>query len=53
MLVVADQPITKIEEDRFGLGEFAKRIAGVISFLQGESSIVVSVNASWGEGRYL
>jgi len=51
MIDVADQPITKIADDRFGRGEFAKRIAGVISSLQGESSIVVSVNAPWGEGK--
>jgi|SRR5215831_4967428 len=51
MLFVADQPITKISDDRFERSEFAKGIAGVISSLQGESSIVVSVNAPWGEGK--
>jgi predicted KAP-like P-loop ATPase len=51
MTVVADQPITKIEEDRFERGAFAKRIAGVISSLKDKSSIVVSVNAPWGEGK--
>lgn len=51
MTVIPDQPITRIEEDRFGRGEFAKRIAGVISSLKDKSSIVVSVNAPWGEGK--
>ncbi len=51
MLIVADQPITGLEEDRFERSGFAKGIAGVISSLQGESSIVVSVNAPWGEGK--
>lgn len=39
MIDVTDQPITKIAEDRFGRREFAKRIASVISSLQGESCI--------------
>jgi predicted KAP-like P-loop ATPase len=51
MTVIPDQPITNIEDDRFGRGEFAKRIAGVISSLEDKSSIVVSVNAPWGEGK--
>lgn len=51
MTVVADRPITKIEEDQFGRSEFAKRVAGVISSLDSKSSIVVSVNAPWGEGK--
>jgi predicted KAP-like P-loop ATPase len=51
MLVVADQPITKIADDQFGRGEFASRIASVISSLKDKSSIVVSVNAPWGEGK--
>jgi len=51
MSIIPDQPITKIEQDRFGRGEFAKRIAGVISSLEDKSSIVVSVNAPWGEGK--
>ncbi|SRR6266545_2256055 len=51
MTVIPDQPITKIEDDRLGRGEFAKRIAGVISSLNDQSSIVVSINAPWGEGK--
>jgi hypothetical protein len=51
MTVIPDQPIAKLEEDRFGRSEFAKRIAGVISSLEDKSSIVVSVNAPWGEGK--
>jgi predicted KAP-like P-loop ATPase len=51
MTVVTDKPITKIADDRFGRSEFAKRIAGVISSLKDKSSIVVSVNAPWGEGK--
>jgi len=51
MTVIADRPISKIEEDRFGRGEFAKRVAGVISSIDHKSSIVVSINAPWGEGK--
>jgi predicted KAP-like P-loop ATPase len=51
MTIIPDQPIAKLEEDRFGRSEFAKRIAGVISSLEDKSSIVVSVNAPWGEGK--
>jgi len=51
MTVIPDQPIAKLEEDRFGRSEFAKRIAGVVSSLEDKSSIVVSVNAPWGEGK--
>lgn len=51
MSIIPDQPITKIEQDLFGRGEFAKRIARVISSLDHKSSIVVSINAPWGEGK--
>jgi predicted KAP-like P-loop ATPase len=51
MSITSDQPIKKIAEDRFGRGEFSKRIAKVITTLEGQSSIVVSVNGPWGEGK--
>jgi predicted KAP-like P-loop ATPase len=51
MIVVADRPITKTEEDQFGRSEFAKQVAGAISSLDRKSSVVVSINAPWGEGK--
>ena len=51
MSVASDQPITKAAEDRFGRSEFAARIAGVISSLEDTNSVVISVNAPWGEGK--
>jgi predicted KAP-like P-loop ATPase len=51
MIIIPDQPITKTEQDLFGRSEFAKRVAGIITSLKDESSIVVSVNAPWGEGK--
>lgn len=51
MTVATDRPITRAEEDRFGRYEFAARIAKVISSLKDSSSIVISVNAPWGEGK--
>jgi predicted KAP-like P-loop ATPase len=51
MTVATDKPITKASEDRFGRREFAARIARVILSLEDSSSIVISVNAPWGEGK--
>lgn len=51
MTVTADQPITTASEDRFGRSEFAARIARVISSTEDTNSIVISVNAPWGEGK--
>src|SRR5262245_32497016 len=51
MTIIPDQPITKIEQDRFGRSDFAKRIASLISSLDDKSSVVVSVNAPWGQGK--
>lgn len=51
MSVLTDQPITNATGDRFGRKEFATRIANVLSLLEDKSSIVIGVNAPWGEGK--
>jgi len=47
----SDQPIEKPTEDRFGRARFAKRVADVITRRDDPSSIVISVNAPWGDGK--
>jgi predicted KAP-like P-loop ATPase len=49
--ILTDQPITNAAEDRFGRKEFATRIANILSLLEDKGSIVIGVNAPWGEGK--
>lgn len=51
MSIASDRPIHKIAEDQFGRGQFAIRIAKVLASLEAQSSIVISVNGPWGEGK--
>lgn len=47
----ADGPVESKEEDKFNRFPFSKQIAHVISTRKDASSIVISVNGAWGEGK--
>src|SRR5947209_176121 len=49
--IESDQPIKTSYEDTFGRRQFADRIAEIISTRTDPSSLVVSVNAPWGDGK--
>ena len=46
-----DAPVSLSEEDRFGRWSFAARIARLIAQRSDATSIVLSVNGAWGDGK--
>ena len=46
-----DSPITQPDEDKFGRGPFANRIAEALAKRSESTSIVVGVYGAWGEGK--
>src|SRR5437868_5709353 len=49
--IQSDQPIITSAEDSFGRRQFAHRIADILSGRSEPSSLVVAVNAPWGDGK--
>lgn len=47
----SDRPIGNIYEDLLGRDVFAKRIAGAISEIQTDESIVLGLHGTWGSGK--
>lgn len=47
----ADAPVALKVEDKFNRFPFAKQVANVISKRGDSSSIVISINGAWGEGK--
>lgn len=48
---VADAPAKHPDQDHFQRWPFAQRVAQVIATRQDPSSIVISINGAWGEGK--
>lgn len=51
VIFVSDLPIQSSSADKFGRCQFAYRIADVILNRVDKSSIVIGINAPWGEGK--
>jgi predicted KAP-like P-loop ATPase len=49
--LLADSPIGKIGDDKFGRAPFAKGIARAILAWEGSGSLVVAIYGGWGDGK--
>ncbi|ACB53119.1 hypothetical protein cce_3771 [Crocosphaera subtropica ATCC 51142] len=46
-----DEPITKLEQDILGRGQFSKNLAQAICRYKGDDSLVIGLYGSWGNGK--
>jgi predicted KAP-like P-loop ATPase len=50
-MLTSDTPITKPEDDRFGIDPFARALARAIAEMPAPEGVVIGVNGPWGSGK--
>ena len=46
-----DNPLTDIKDDKLGYANFAQKTAEALYSRNSQQSVVVSINAPWGNGK--